>query len=130
MTELEISIVTGTSRTDLARFRRERLAPGQYTKAKEGIVYKPDALVLLAEHLGLKKIEAPPAAGSAVTLTVRKACLNPRIVECSDGQRHDLRLQVRDSSAFRPGQLVDAVAVDALHGLYALTGPQPRPRHA
>jgi hypothetical protein len=45
-------------------------------------------------------------------------------------QRHDLRLQVRDSSAFRPGQLVDAVAVDALHGLYALNGPQPRPRHA
>lgn len=130
MTEHEISLITGTSRTDLARFRRERLAPDQYVKSKTGITYSPDALVLLADHLGLKKIEAPPAAGAAVQLTVRRTCLNPRIVECSDGQRHDLRLQVRDGSAFRAGQLVDAIAIDAIHGLYALNGPQPRPRHA
>lgn len=129
MTELEISIVTGISRTDLARFRRDRLDPGLYVKTKAGITYTAAALDQLAAHFGLKKIEAPPAAGTAVTLTIRRHCLNRKILECSDGKRHDLRLQVRDSSAFRPGQLVEAIAVDALHGLYALSGPQPRPRH-
>ena len=130
MTELDLSTLTGTSRTDLARFRKTHLTQGEHwTKQRGFIVYTDAGRLAMIRHLGLEKLEAPPEPGTVVTLTVRRQCRNPRIVECTDGTRHDLRLQVRDGSLFRPGMTVQATAIDALHGLYALHGQHPS-RHS
>lgn len=126
MTFVELATSSGVSPAILKSIKKQLTQGEHWTMDVRKVTFTPAGISAVEAILAIKKTEPPPAADGPVLLTVRKICLNPRIIECSDGTRHDLRVQVRDGSLFVPRQVIPAVPVNAAAGLYALHGPQPR----
>lgn len=118
----------GLTRQAVGSLRRDHFPSDGPLWKKEGraILWTREGRAALALLIGAGAPEKKEGRAT-INLTVVKRVANPRIIVCTNGTRHDLRVRVRDASHLRPSMiLTGCVAVDAAHGLYEFQGRMPR----